>query len=99
MRVELLYFTDCPNWTATDERLAEALQALGRKDVTVQRRLIETVEQAEESGFIGSPSIRINGTDPFASGDERVGLACRIYSTPEGLRGSPTTAQLLEVLS
>lgn len=99
MQVELLYFAGCPNWTATDERLAEALQALGWKDVTVQRRLIETVEQAEESGFIGSPSIRINGTDPFASGDESVGLACRIYSTPEGLRGSPTTAQLLEVLS
>lgn len=99
MRVELLYFDGCPNWTVADERLTEALRTVGRGDVSVERRLVETVEEAEELGFIGSPTIRIDGTDPFASGTEEVGLACRVYATPTGLAGSPTTTQLVEVLS
>ena len=99
MRVELLYFDGCPSWKVADERLAEALQALGRADVVVERRRVETPEQAAEERFIGSPTIRIDGTDPFASGDEQVALACRIYDTSTGPSGSPDTAQLLAVLS
>lgn len=99
MRVELLYFDGCPNWQVADDRLIEALTELGRDDVVVERRLVETPEQAEELAFLGSPTIRIDGTDPFATGDEQVGLACRVYATPAGMSGSPDTAQLLEVLS
>jgi hypothetical protein len=75
------------------------LRTLQRDDITVQRRLVETGEQAEVVRFTGSPTIRIDGTDPFATGTERIGLGCRVYPTPAGLSGSPTTAQLLEVLS
>ena len=99
MRVELFYFDGCPSWRVAEERLTEALRSAGRDDITVQRRLVETVEQAEEVGFTGSPTIRINGTDPFATGTEQGGLPCRVYPTPDGLAGSPTIAQLLEVPS
>lgn len=99
MRIELLYFDGCPNWMAADARIAEALAALGRADVEVERRRVETVEQAEALGFLGSPTIRIDGTDPFPTGNQQVGLSCRLYSTPKGLSGTPTTEQLLEVLS
>lgn len=99
MRVELLYFDGCPNWKLADERLSVALSTLGRADVVVERRQVETPEQAEELAFVGSPTIRIDGTDPFASATERVGLACRVYATSAGLSGSPETAQLLKVLS
>jgi hypothetical protein len=78
---------------------SEALRAVSRHDVRVERRLAESPEQAEDVGFIGSPTIRIDGTDPFASGDEPVGLMCRLYETAAGRSGSPTTAQLREVLS
>lgn len=39
----------------------------------------------------GSPTIRVGGEDLFPV-PERVGyaLGCRMYATPEGLRGSPT---------
>jgi hypothetical protein len=99
MRVELLYFDGCPNWQVADERLAEALGALGRDDVVVERHHVETAERAEELRFIGSPTIRIDGMDPFATGEEQVGLACRVYRTETGPSGSPETAQLVEVLS
>jgi hypothetical protein len=100
MRVELFYFDGCPSWKVAEDRLTEALRSVGRDDVTVQRRLVETTEQAEDVGFTGSPTIRaIDGTDPFATGREQVGLACRVYPTPAGLAGSPGTTQLLAVLS
>ena len=65
----------------------------------MQRRLVQTPADAEDVGFTGSPTIRIDGTDPFATTTQQVGLACRVYPTPDGLAGSPTTAQLLEVLA
>lgn len=94
-----MYFDGCPNWTVANERLTEALRAANHNGVTVEHRRVETVEEAEELGFLGSPTIRIDGTDPFASGTEQVGLACRVYATPSGLSGSPTTDQLVQVLS
>ena len=98
MKVELFYFDGCPNWTVADQRLSEALTRLGL-DVTVERRRVTTPTQADEVGFTGSPTIRIDDRDPFASGEEQVGLACRLFATPTGWGGSPTVQQLVEALS
>jgi hypothetical protein len=99
MRVELFYFDGCPNWAVADERLTEALRTVGRGDVRVERRRVRTDDEAEELGFIGSPTIRIDERDPFAVGGEQVGLTCRVYATPDGLSGYPTLEQLVGVLS
>lgn len=99
MKVELLYFDGCPNWTVADERLNEAARLVSRDDLTVQRRTVNTEQDAIAVGFAGSPTILIDGRDPFATGDEQVGLACRVYSTPHGLAGSPSVEQLVEALS
>lgn len=98
MRVQLLYFDDCPSWRVAAGRVQEALETVGRQ-VEVEKVLVATPEQAEEWRFHGSPSLLIDGTDPFAQPDAPVGLACRIYQTPDGIGGSPTVAQLVEVLS
>ena len=97
--MRLLYFDGCPNWTVAEERLRSALVRVGRGDEAVHRVLVETTEEAERLGFIGSPTIVIDGRDPFASGEERPALACRVFTTPDGRGGSPTVEQLLEVLS
>lgn len=68
------------------------------RGLTVERRLVSTVEEAEAARFRGSPTILIDGEDPFASGDELFGLACRLYQTPHGPAGSPTTEQLESML-
>lgn len=91
MDVTLLYFDGCPNWRTTDERLAELAGELGLK---VQRRRVETPEEAVAIGFPGSPTVLVEGRDPFATGTEPGGLACRLYHTPDGPRGSPTLEQL-----
>jgi type IV secretory pathway TraG/TraD family ATPase VirD4 len=55
-------------------------------------------EDAERLGFIGSPTVLVDGSDPFATPGAPIGLACRVYVTPEGLAGSPTLDQLMEAL-
>lgn len=95
MRIELLYFEGCPNWKTADERL-RAVTA--ERSLEVVHRLVSTPEEAEATQFRGSPTILVDGRDPFATGDEPVGLSCRIYQTPDGPAGSPTTAQLEEIL-
>lgn len=55
-------------------------------------------EDATRLRFRGSPTILIDGADPFADKTSPVGLACRVLPTPDGLRGAPTVEQLVKVL-
>lgn len=92
MEIVLQYFDGCPNWKVAEERLD--VIAAERPDIAVTRQLVETFDEAERVGFHGSPSILIDGVDPFADPDAGVGLACRIYRTPDGPAGAPTLEQL-----
>jgi hypothetical protein len=96
VNVELFYFEGCPNWRTAEERLTALQPGLG---FNLTRRLVSTPEDAERLGFRGSPTILVDGIDPFASGLEPIAFACRIYETPAGPAGSPTLEQLLEVVS
>ena len=98
MKVELLYFDGCPNWTDAEARLQEALLALGRVDVEVQCRRVETPEDAERLNFPGSPTILVDGRDPFADTAAPPGLTCRLYPTPDEPSGAPTVEQPREAL-
>ena len=96
--VVLLFSPDCPNWRLADERLREALALADRDDVRVQHRLVATPEEAEAAGFRGSPTVLIDGQDPFSQPDAPAGLSCRVFRTEAGLTGAPTVEQLLAVL-
>lgn len=97
MELTVQYFDDCPNWTALVERLREL--TVDRDDVTVRLETVETAEQAERVGFVGSPTLLVDGRDPFAEPGRPVGLACRVYRTPEGPAGLPSREQLAGLLS
>lgn len=45
---------------------------------------VTTHDQAAELGFIGSPTIRIDGVDIADTGDATPGLDCRIYHRRDG---------------
>jgi len=59
---------------------------------------VETAEDAERLRFIGSPTILLDGRDPFARAEATFGLTCRVYETPYGLAGSPTPEQVRAAL-
>lgn len=95
MDVTLLYFDGCPSWQTADRRLRELANEYG---FDLGYRKVETAATAKELSFHGSPTVLVDGRDPFAQGDEPVGLSCRIYQTPDGPAGSPTLDQLRSVL-
>ena len=72
--IEVLHVPDCPN-------LAPMLQRL--QQVTAIRattREVRTAAQAAALGMAGSPTLLINGVDPFGQGEAgECGIACRLY--------------------
>jgi hypothetical protein len=90
-QVTVLYLDGCPNWELAYERLRGLRDELG---FSLGHARVATPEEAESLGFRGSPTVLVDGEDPFADGDEPTGLACRMYATPDGPQGAPTLEQL-----
>ncbi|MEV5987498.1 hypothetical protein AB0L85_21180 [Streptomyces sp. NPDC052051] len=99
MEIEVLVVPDCPNEKVAAERLRQALDDVGLSEVGFTTRVITEEAEAERRGFTGSPTVLIDGRDPFAEPGRTPGLACRVYRTPEGLSGAPSTEQLRQVLT
>jgi len=99
VNIEVLHIDDCPNWVEAGNRLREALNATGLDDTEISYRLLTTVEDAARFPFAGSPTILLDGEDLFPSGGQTSALACRMYSTPVGLAGLPTTDQIMEAFT
>ncbi|MEU4014608.1 thioredoxin family protein [Microbacterium sp. NPDC028030] len=97
MNLEVLHIVDCPNWEEAGARVSRALASLGRSE-SVTYRLINSPEEATSSGFGGSPTITLDGTDLFP-GEQTADLACRVYITPAGLAGLPTQQQVSDALA
>ena len=77
--------------------LRKSLNKLGvSQEVTLIH--VNTQEKAVENKFTGSPMIRVNGVDLFPTGETNYALACRVYQTPEGIKGWPTEGMILENL-
>lgn len=94
MEITLQYFDDCPNWQVAEDRLRQALSEIGRPDEPIGRQRVENPEEAERVAFGGSPTILIDGMDPFADPAGPAGYACRFY----GGEAAPTVAQLRAAL-
>jgi hypothetical protein len=85
-----LWWQGCPSWPQTLDDLRAALADVGLDSEEIQVTEITSGSDAEQAGFVGSPTIRVDGEDLFPPGsDEPVGLTCRIYRLRDG-RVSPT---------
>lgn len=98
MEVELLHISECPSWVEAESRLREALTRIGASDSTVRVVKIVDAAQAAALNFAGSPTFLVAGVDLFADAARASDLACRIYRTPAGFAGMPTTEQIADAL-
>jgi len=99
IKVEVLYFDGCPTYVAAEKAVREALADEGI-EAGVELVAVNTDGEAQELRFPGSPTIRVDGRDLFpVPSRSEYALGCRMYSTPEGLKGSPTAEMLKEVLT
>jgi arsenate reductase len=77
VRVDVLVFDGCPHAEAAI-RMAHAVAERLGPGIAVERVDVNTPEQAARLGFVGSPSIHVNGVDiEGRSGAGR--LSCRMY--------------------
>jgi hypothetical protein len=68
-------------------------------DVPVELVQVVDNEDATQKRFLGSPSFRINGVELWEERREVHSLSCRVYATPQGMKGSPTVSMLRDVLA
>jgi hypothetical protein len=88
--IELLWWEGCPSWPRALDDLQAAAAAVGLDPARIVVREIDDFAHAEAEGFVGSPTIRVDGTDIEPPGEgEAPGLTCRIYRLRDG-RVSPT---------
>ena len=96
MEFEVLSIEDCPNSVEATNRLREALTVAGYPSVPVAHRVLRAGTDVDGTAFAGSPTITLDGEDLFPTDAAISDLACRIYSTPDGLAGMPTVDQIVE---
>jgi len=87
-KVEFLYFEGCPSYKEAIKNLEEVLNE-EKIESNIEMTNIDSPEKAQQLGFLGSPSIRINGKDLEGERKE-FSYSCRIYNISGNQTGIPT---------
>jgi hypothetical protein len=96
--VELLVVADCPHEAEAAHVLRRALDDVGLFSMLFEVRVIRDPAEAMATGFVGSPTVLINGVDPFRERDSLPGLGCRIYRHGAEASGVPPLRPLRRAL-
>jgi len=75
MRVTVLSVPGCPHAEVALERVWAA--AAGHPDASIESVTVMDGTSAEELGMHGSPTVLVDGVDPFAPPDAPCSFACR----------------------
>ncbi len=97
MQVDLLYFAGCRWWEEALASLKFALAAEGL-DAAIRLVKLDNDEEAMHLKFLGSPSFQVEGVDLWLEERDHYNLNCRVYHTPQGLRGAPSVEMFREKL-
>src|SRR5260370_6120391 len=87
MKIEVLYIDGCPHFPATVDAVKKCLGQLGLTCPITEMSVADR-NTAVHIGFLGSPTVRINGLDiePAARQSTAFWMLCRTY---EGSGGVP----------
>jgi len=99
--VEILYFAGCPSFETLLPRVRDLVAEHGRTPDEIMLSAVETLEAAEASRFLGSPTVRVDGldVDPTAGQREDFGLKCRLYRSEQGQASTPPDAWIRAALA
>ena len=99
MKIEVLSVPDCPNQAIALARITEALRAAGLTGAEISERVTTNDADAHALGMHGSPTILVDGCDPFVEAGTPPSMSCRLYRTAEGFEGAPSVAELLAAIT
>ena len=99
--MELLWWEGCPSSVEAHELVRKAMAEAGLDPGSLVSTEIDTDAAAERSGFVGSPTVRIDGRDLQPPEDEEPpGLTCRVYHLRDGrISPLPDPQDLKEALA
>ena len=101
MKIELYYFDGCPSYERARENLKEALCC--EREIAQEIELVPVVSEADAQTkrFLGSPTIRIDGTDIEGPEAEKkgYGFRCRLYVENGRLSGWPSVQKIRQSLT
>ncbi|RMB80259.1 hypothetical protein [Streptomyces shenzhenensis] len=96
MRITVLTVPDCPNAAVARDRVRAALAGRTAEVETVE---VRDAAEAARWGMTGSPTVLLDGTDPFTRAGAEPSVSCRIYRHADGSAdGAPSTDELRRVL-
>lgn len=96
MRIAVLTVAECANAPLAMERVTAAL---GGRAANVEQIEVHDQAQAAELGMNGSPTILVDGVDPFALPGAVPSVSCRLYRDADGLvAGAPSEAALRQAI-
>ena len=95
-RIELIYFTGCPNVEAARDALRQALSHVGLVADWQEWERSDPDSPERIRGY-GSPTVLVNGhdVDPSSSDPE----CCRIYEDDSGLRRTPDPQRIRSAIA
>src|SRR5262249_13688943 len=97
MDITVLAIAGCPHAALLEERLAAAL-AGGPPAVIIRRRFTDP-GGAARAGLHGSPTVLLDGSDPFAPPGQPASMSCRLYDNGAGLlEGAPSVGRLRQAI-
>jgi hypothetical protein len=97
MQLTVLAVAGCPNAPVLGDRLTAVLH--GRAGVLVSQQVISDEGEAARWGMHGSPTLLIDGVDPFAEPGQPPSMSCRLYRDENGqLSGAPSVSQLRQAI-
>jgi hypothetical protein len=97
MSITVLYVPGCPGAALLRHRLHQVLGATLSRQVTWQ--VITSEEQARQHAMTGSPTLLVDGSDPFAHPGQQPSLSCRLYRDDGTPSLAPSSPQLDAVLT
>ncbi|WP_433561217.1 organomercurial lyase [Nocardia sp. CA-151230] len=98
MKLEILQVPDCPNVAVLEDRIRRAT-AGHRIVLEISHRFIDDPDEAAAAGMAGSPTLLVDGVDPFAAPGQVPSVSCRLYrSESGGMDGAPTVGALRAAL-
>ena len=95
----MLVVPDCPNHTIALSRIHDALKAAAVTDAVVVVQVVTDTDEAAAVGMQGSPTILIDGSDPFAQAGTPASMSCRLYRNDGKFDGAPSVTNLIAALS
>ena len=100
MRIDFLFWRECPSHPEARALLREVIEERGVEADVVEREVL-TQDEAQELAFPGSPTIRVDGRDVDPEGAGATpSLTCRIYHLPDGrVSPVPSREQLEEAVA